>query len=173
VFLPSREFRKWLRLATGCKIEGYSVLARRFKRGSDYALATGHEGEPRLEVCLGFTPTTGWGEDEEEEEEEVEEPRGKKAKKAAAAAKAAARAAAAAKEAEEDEEEDEVGGHEVYMAGDEDEDEDAANHKASAGDDDDNVLFTVPAAWNKMSIVLRDCGVLRFVEYVSRKAKGD
>jgi len=173
VFLPSREFRKWLRLATGCEIEGYNILARRFRKGSDYALATSHEGEPRLEVCLGFTPTTGWGVDEEEEEEEVEEPKGKKAKKAAAAAKAAAKAAAAAKEAEEGEEEDDVGGHEVYMAGDEDEDEDAAVYKASAGDEDDNVLFTVPAAWNKMSIVLRDSGVLRFVKYVSRKAKGD
>ncbi|KFY45347.1 hypothetical protein V495_03038 [Pseudogymnoascus sp. VKM F-4514 (FW-929)] len=179
--LPSREFRKWLALATGCVIEDFNVLGRRFRRGADYALATSHEGEPRLEVCLGFTPTTGWGvdddeEEEEEEEEEKEVPKGKKGKKAAlAAAKARAaksEARAAAKAAKAEEEED-VGGHEVYMAGDEDEDDDAAVYKATTGEEEDNVLFTVPAAWNKMSIVLRDQGVLRFVKYVSRNARGD
>lgn len=171
--LPSREFRKWLALATGCDIEDFSVLGRRFRRGADYALATSHEGEPRLEVCLGFTPSGGWGVDEEEVEEEEEEKvaPGKKGKKAAAAAAKAkvAKAAAAAKA----EEEDDVGGHEVYMAADDDDDSDAAIYKATTGDEEDNVLFTVPAAWNKMSIVLRDSGVLRFVKYVSRNAKGD
>ncbi|OBT63624.1 hypothetical protein VE03_07301 [Pseudogymnoascus sp. 23342-1-I1] len=181
--LPSREFRKWLALATGCEIRDFNVRGRRFRRGADYALATSHEGEPRLEVCLGFTPTKGWGVDEEEEEEEEEEepkeevaPKGKKAKKAAAAAAAAAaaKAAKAAAAAAKSEEEDDVGGHEVYMAGDDDEEEsDAAIYKATTGDEEDNVLFTVPAAWNKMSIVLRDQGVLRFVKYVSRNAGGD
>ncbi|KFZ12713.1 hypothetical protein V502_06950 [Pseudogymnoascus sp. VKM F-4520 (FW-2644)] len=189
--LPSREFRKWLALATGCDIEDFNVLGRRFRRGADYALATSHEGEPRLEVCLGFTPSGGWGVDDDEEEEVEEEEEeekvapGKKGKKAAAAAakakftkaaaaakaKAAAAAAAAAKT---EEEEDDVGGHEVYMAADDDDSAaDAAIYKASTGDEEDNVLFTVPAAWNKMSIVLRDSGVLRFVKYVSRNAKGD
>ncbi|KFY85307.1 hypothetical protein V500_08535 [Pseudogymnoascus sp. VKM F-4518 (FW-2643)] len=191
--LPSREFRKWLALATGCDIEDFNVLGRRFRRGADYALATSHEGEPRLEVCLGFTPSGGWGVDdddeeevEEEEEEEEKVAPGKKGKKAAAgaakakatkatkaAAAAKAKAAAAAAKAEE-EEEDDVGGHEVYMAADDDDSAaDAAIYKASTGDEEDNVLFTVPAAWNKMSIVLRDSGVLRFVKYVSRNAKGD
>lgn len=180
--LPSREFRKWLALATGCDIEDFNVLGRRFRRGADYALATSHEGEPRLEVCLGFTPSGGWGvdDDEEEVEEEEEEEKvapGKKGKKAAAAAakaKAAKAKAAKAEAAAKAEEEDDVGGHEVYMAADDDDPSaDAAIYKASTGDDEDNVLFTVPAAWNKMSIVLRDSGVLRFVKYVSRNAKGD
>ena len=178
--LPSKEFRKWLALATGCDIEDFNVLGRRFRRGADYALATSHEGKPRLEVCLGFTPTSGWGADEEEEEAEEEEdeekaPPKKKGKKAGAAAKAKAKAAAAAAAAAKAaEEEDDVGGHEVYMAGDDDDEEsDAAIYKATTGDEEDNVLFTVPAAWNKMSIVLRDSGVLRFVKYVSRNAKGD
>ncbi|PQE24817.1 hypothetical protein CJF31_00008052 [Rutstroemia sp. NJR-2017a BVV2] len=73
----------------------------------------------------------------------------------------------------EDEEEADVGGHTVYMAGDDDEDEDAAIYKSSADAEDDAVLFTMPASWNKMSIVLRDSGVLKFVKYVSRNAKGD
>ncbi|KAL5347551.1 putative component of NuA3 histone acetyltransferase complex [Pseudogymnoascus australis] len=178
--LPSREFRKWLAIATGCGIRDFNVLGRRFRRGKDYALATSHEGEPRLEVCLAFTPTKGWGvDDDEEEEEEEEEPKeevaakGKKGKKAAAAAKAKADAAKAAKAAAAAEEDD-VGGHEVYMAAEDDDDSaDAAIYKATTGDEEDNVLFTVPAAWNKMSIVLRDEGVLRFVKYVSRNAKGD
>lgn len=195
VFLPSREFRKWLKLATNCTVASYDILARRFRKGSDYALATSHDGEPRLEVCLGFTPTTGWGDDdiaedddeeqeqEQEPEQEAPQPKSKKAKAAAAKAAALAKAVAAAKRAEakaaaaDDDDDDDVGGHEVYMAGDDDEDDaDAAVYKTSSSggdDDDDNVLFTVPATWNKMSIVLRDSGVLRFVKYVSRKARGD
>ncbi|GKT40016.1 prolyl 3,4-dihydroxylase ofd1 [Colletotrichum spaethianum] len=72
----------------------------------------------------------------------------------------------------EPEEELEVGGHEVYMAGDDaDEDEDAAIYKSSG--DDDNILFFQAAAWNKLTLVLRDSGTLRFVKYVGRAAKGD
>ncbi|PBP21569.1 2-oxoglutarate and Fe(II) dioxygenase domain containing protein 1 [Diplocarpon rosae] len=128
VFLSSRQFRQWLELATQGEIQNYNILARRFRRGLDYALATSHEGEPRIEIILGLTPTPGW---------------------------------------------DDVGGYEVYMAGDEDDDADAAIFKASTGEEDDNILFTMPAAWNKMSIVLRDGGVLKFVKYVSKNAKGD
>ncbi|GME54456.1 Oxoglutarate/iron-dependent oxygenase [Neofusicoccum parvum] len=51
---------------------------------------------------------------------------------------------------------------------------DPAVYRASAGDDDDDgVLFSMPAGWNCMSVVLRDTGVLRFVKYVSEAAKGD
>ncbi|OCL03212.1 hypothetical protein AOQ84DRAFT_156894 [Glonium stellatum] len=31
----------------------------------------------------------------------------------------------------------------------------------------------MPAGWNGLSVVLRDRGVLRFVKYVSRAARGD
>ena len=31
----------------------------------------------------------------------------------------------------------------------------------------------MPACWNTLSIVLRDQGVLKFVKYVSKSAKGD
>ena len=71
VFLPSEQFRKWLALATKCTIQSYDFLGRRFRRGQDYALATSHDGEPRLEISLGLTPTPGWGAEEEEDDEEL------------------------------------------------------------------------------------------------------
>lgn len=160
VFLPSRQFRQWLSIATECQIEDYSILARRFRKGLDYALATSHEGKPRMEFSLGITPTTGWGEDDEDDEEEkkVEDKKKPNSKRKSETVV---------------EEGDDVGGHEVYMAGDEEEDGDAAVYKSSGDADEDNVLFTSPATWNKLSIVLRDSGVLKFVKYVSKAAKGD
>ncbi|KAF4123916.1 Oxoglutarate and iron-dependent oxygenase degradation C-term [Geosmithia morbida] len=151
--LPSRQFRTWLQMATGCKVEGHDVMARRFRPGKDYTLATGHEGKPRLELNLCITPTDGWTIDELEEEEGGQKQR-------------------RAEERQRRKEEEDVGGHEVYMAAADDEDEDAAVYNAGA-DDDDNILFFQSPAWNTMSIVLRDSGALRFVKYVSKRAKGD
>lgn len=170
-FLPSTQFRAWLAMATDCTIESHDVLARRFRKGLDYTLATGHEGKPRLELNFGLTPTPGWGDDnddDDEEEEEKTKSNGKKSNKKSKDKKGKAKAAPAKENKEEPEE---VGGHEVYMAGDDGDDEDAAVYKSSA--DDDNILFFQAAAWNKLTIVLRDSGTLRFVKYVSRKAKGD
>ncbi|CAN8098688.1 unnamed protein product [Discula destructiva] len=164
-FLPSPQFRSWLAMATECGIESYNVIARRFRRGLDYTLATGHEGKPRLELNFGLTPTSGWGDDDEESEDEVERNGTTNGNKSKSRNKGKAPAKAERKEPES------VGGHEVYMAGDEEDDEDAAVYKAAA--DDDNILFFQGPAWNLLSIVLRDSGTLRFVKYVSRKAKGD
>lgn len=170
--LPSPQFRAWLAMATNCTIESHDVLARRFRRGLDYTLATGHEGKPRLELNLGFTPTPGWGDDEEEEggeeagTEQNGEANGSKLKP-----KDKRKDRTHSTQDREAEGPVEVGGHEVYMAGDDGDDEDAAVYKSSA--DDDNILFFQAAAWNKLTIVLRDSGTLRFVKYVSRKAKGD
>lgn len=173
--LPSPQFKAWLAVATNCTIEGYDVLARRFRRGFDYTLATGHEGKPRLELNFGLTPTTGWGDEEEEDEVEAEDEREKGGKANGKTSKSKAngkgKGKAPIKQEKEKEEPEEVGGHEVYMAGDDGDDEDAAIYKSSA--DDDNILFFQAAAWNKLTIVLRDSGTLRFVKYVSRKAKGD
>lgn len=174
-FLPSPQFRRWLQMATGCVIESHDLTARRFRRGKDYTLATGHEGKPRLELTLGLTPTSGWG-DEDEESSTEEEPateetqtNGKGKGKGKAKAEAPKKSN---KKQEEEEEVIEVGGHEVYMAGDDDAaDEDAAIYKS--GGDDDNILFFQAPAWNKMSLVLRDSGSLKFVKYVSQKAPGD
>ena len=192
--LPSRHFRNWLQVATGCVVESHDVIARRFRRGHDYTLATGHEGKARLELNLGITPTTGWG-DDVDEVEEVAEGQEENAENAEAEAEAEAEDNDASKdkgkgkakaaepepeaevEAEAEAEEaaaeeiDDVGGHEVYMAGDDEADEDAAIYKSSG--DDDNILFHQAAAWNKMTLVLRDSGTLKFVKYVSRRANGD
>ncbi|TVY81139.1 Prolyl 3,4-dihydroxylase ofd1 [Lachnellula suecica] len=178
VFLPSRPFRKWLEIATGCEIENYDVLARRFRKSLDYSLATSHEGEPRLEISLGLTPTPGWGVDEEDEEdaEEVEVTDREDSPDFNAKTNGKSKLNGKQKDpvVEEKEDEDDVGGQEVYMAGDDDETgADAAIYKASNDAEDDNILFTMPASWNKMSVVLRDSGVLKFVKYVSKNAKGD
>ncbi|KAI0468696.1 Oxoglutarate and iron-dependent oxygenase degradation C-term-domain-containing protein [Xylaria cf. heliscus] len=188
-FLPSPQFRLWLQFATGCKIESYDFLARRFRRGKDYTLATGHEGKPRLELNLGITPTKGWGDvsegDDEAEESEAasSKTKGKKSDKDSGSSSSSSKRKRKHKEEEKEEEEKkdddegagEVGGHEVYMATDEgDDNEDAAIYKAGGHDDEgDNILFFQAAAWNRMSLVLHDRGVLRFVKYVSRRARGD
>jgi Rps23 Pro-64 3,4-dihydroxylase Tpa1-like proline 4-hydroxylase len=165
VFLPSSQFRKWLQIATECEIENYDILARRFRRGLDYALATSHDGSPRLEINLGLTPTLGWAGDESEERYENHEPEGNASKDAVITEK---------QKSSEEDKLDDVGGHEVYMATDDDKDHtDAAIYQSSSDLEEDNVLFTMPASWNKMSIVLRDSGVLKFVKYVSKSAKGD
>jgi prolyl 3-hydroxylase /prolyl 3,4-dihydroxylase len=208
VFLPSEQFRKWLALATKCTIQSYDFLGRRFRRGQDYALATSHDGEPRLEISLGLTPTPGWGVEEEEDDEELSDMSDARPKKLASngdledisdgeseASDEAnkingteeitnGKSKTNGTEGEEGSEnglpeensdlEADVGGHEVYMASDADEENgDAAIYQTTSDAEDDNVLFTMPASWNKMSIVLRDSGVLKFVKYVSRNARGD
>ncbi|KAF2158994.1 hypothetical protein M409DRAFT_30529 [Zasmidium cellare ATCC 36951] len=183
--LPSTAFQKWLSLVTGLTLKKCSVLARRFRRGLDYQLAQGYEGdEPQLEFTLSVTPTTGWGVDDEADGETI----GNTAKKP------------------NDSDEDNVGGYELYMAGDDaDEDEDnnasddgvvippnaqsntgagqrrpakqkkadPAVYQAAGDDEDDGILFSNAAGWNSMSLVLRDKGTLKFVKYVSERAPGD
>ncbi|KAI1828150.1 Oxoglutarate and iron-dependent oxygenase degradation C-term-domain-containing protein [Xylaria intraflava] len=183
-FLPSPQFHRWLQMATGCTIQSRDFLARRFRHGKDYTLATGHEGKPRLELNLGITPTKGWGggdedDDGADEDDVSSKAKGKKAKKESKGKdkphgkKHKKQEAEAEGDDDDDADEGEVGGHEVYMAGDEgDDNEDAAIYKSS-NDEGDNILFFQAAAWNCMSLVLRDSGALRFVKYVSRRAKGD
>ncbi|KAI5362197.1 putative oxoglutarate/iron-dependent dioxygenase [Septoria linicola] len=182
--LPSSAFQKWLALVTGSKLKRSSVIARRFRKSLDYQLAQGYEGEePQLEYTLCITPTAGWGGEEENEQENGN-------------SKVKAKTADA-------EEEDNVGGYELYMAGEDEDDEDVSDdgvtipanvqsatgagqrrsakkkkadpavYKAAADDEDDGILFSNPANWNTMSIVLRDKGTLKFVKYVSHSAPGD
>lgn len=181
ILFPHPAFTKWVSLVTGITLTKSNIYARRFRRGVDYTLATAYEEEdPQLEVCLGITPSKGWG-DEEEEEEETQQN--------GASSKANGKASGEAPKPEE-----EVGGYEMYMAGEDDEGTDAgapessthtgagqrrkakadpAIYKSAGDDDDDGILFSQPAAWNNLAIVLRDRGVLRFTKYVSKAAKGD
>jgi hypothetical protein len=181
VLFPSQAFRKWLALITGVDhLTSHNLLARRFRRGADYTLASGYDGEePRLEFTLGLTPTTGWEKEVDEEDEEADE-NGESAKPSEPKEKTNGEAA----------EHPAVGGYEIYMAGDDEEDDeedeenadqvlgpkkkkaDPAIYRAS-GDDDDGILFSTQAGWNRLSIVLRDNGTLKFVKYVSANAKGD
>lgn len=201
-FLPSKSFGRWLQMATGCVIESHDLMARRFRRGRDYTLATGHEGKPRLELTLGITPSRGWGDEDDANGGENEDGSDSDSEAPAAAEPAAkangngegkGKGKAKAKSdppkkknkkpQEDDDDEgdkkevEDFGAQEVYMAGDEDAaHEDAAIYK-SGGDDDDedsnNILFFQGAAWNTLSLVLRDSGALKFVKYVSRGAPGD
>lgn len=66
--------------------------------------------------------------------------------------------------------EGEVGGYCCFMAPHED--EDAAVYKTSTSEEEDGVLLTTQADWNKLTIVLRDPGILSFTKYVAVKAGG-
>lgn len=191
-FLPSTPFKKWLSLCIGgAKMISHNLLARRFRRGEDYTLASGYDGEePRLEFTLGLTPTSGWEkEDDNDDVDEDKEGEGEEAGKSDGANANDSNGKAKETEAEDG---PAFGGYEVYMAGDDDDDHggdneadengkpksDPAVYKAAKaggadGEEDDGILFSTSAAWNRMSIVLRDQGTLKFVKYVSRSAPGD
>ncbi|KKK20889.1 hypothetical protein P175DRAFT_0440230 [Aspergillus ochraceoroseus IBT 24754] len=160
---PSKAFRKWLALITGAeRITRYNFLARRFRRGQDYTLASGYAGEePRLELTLCLTPTAGWEKDHEGEDEGEGEGSGNSEENPKS----------------QPGEETSVGGYEIYMAGDDEEDgsgkADPAIYRSAAEDEDDGILFSTAAGWNRLSVVLRDSGTLKFVKYVSAAAKGD
>lgn len=201
-FFSSLAFKKWLSLATGLTLGSSNTLLRRFRRGLDYTLATGYdEPEPQLEICLGLTPSKGWGEDKLEAAVAAAEEDGDGADGTNGASNtngSSSTAGTSAAAMQSDDQEATVGGYEMYMAGDDDDDADSttsdhgvsipsthtgagkrreradpAIYKSSGADEEDGVLFTMPACWNTMSIVLRDTGVLKFVKYVSRAASGD
>lgn len=183
ILFPHPAFAKWISLVTGITLTRSNITARRFRRGMDYTLASAFEEEdPQLEVCLGITPSKGWGDEDEEPAEPEAQENGSSSKSNGKAPFEPPRP------------EEEVGGYEMYMAGEDDEGTDAgapeasthtgagqrrkakadpAVYKSAGDDEDDGVLFSQPAAWNNLAIVLRDRGVLRFTKYVSRAAKGD
>lgn len=175
--LPSKSFQKWLSLATGHEVTSHDSLIRRFRRGQDYTLATGYEEDsPRIEICLGLTPSPGWEGKEDVPSTETDHERNPA----------------------------DAGGYLAYMAGDEENDseagsdagiaipqdmstggrssrvtkpqkakQDPAIYQSNGDDEDDGVLFSMPASWNRLGVVLRDKSTMRFVKYVSRMAKGD
>ncbi|KAI9894143.1 MAG: hypothetical protein M1814_003997 [Vezdaea aestivalis] len=217
--LPSTPFRKWLGLVTGLTPTTFDLLARRFRRGADYALATASTAEAQLEVRFGVSPSfrpdkikkadndenaiparkkptgsaiketptkpyknpkptaNGSASDSEEASTDIETP---------TSAHAAPSHEVEDKEngnpsdwsEEEDEAAEELalarGGFESYMAPSSGE-EDAAVYKVDDDDEDGDgaVLFQTPAAWDRLTIVLRDGGVLRFVKYLEDGARGD
>jgi prolyl 3-hydroxylase /prolyl 3,4-dihydroxylase len=143
-------FRKWIYHATGLEISSQRTIARHFRPGSDYTLATEHTApSPHLEATLCLTPS-------------ALKPKPKAAKGISA------RAVLSTKETGWTT--GEFGGYEVYLAPSGDEEADPAVYKATDGDD--GVLVSTDAGWNVFTLVLRDTGVLKFVKYVSRAAWG-
>lgn len=183
VLFPSREFQKLLQLATNMKLKSRNLLARRFRRGMDYTLATGlHSSSPaaidgkadddedspkmQLEITLSLTPTSGW-----EPPASPEEPKeGKKAKKS----RLNPDHLEPEKEKRFDDSARTLGGYEMYMsAEDDDATNDPAVYQAAQNEDEDGVLFMNYPTWNCLNLALRDEGVLKFVKYISAKAEGD
>ena len=193
---PSEAFQKWLSLATGQTIMSHNSLVRRFRRGRDYTLATGYEEDaPLIELCLSVTPTSGWGDDQTTEPEEAtkedivakNEKKGEEVIAAADEPGVGGYLAYMAGEDEDDTGRDEAGsdhGVEVPLdlstgarstraTNSKRSKQDPAIYQASGDDEEDGVLFTMPAGWNRLGVVLRDKGTMRFVKYVSQMAKGD
>ncbi|KAL2817303.1 Oxoglutarate and iron-dependent oxygenase degradation C-term-domain-containing protein [Aspergillus granulosus] len=174
---PSKAFRKWLSLITGSdRITSYNFLARRFRRGQDYTLANSYVSEePRLELTLCLTPTSGWEKEDPEGEDSTEDPEGPST--SSSAKKPSTTTSNGDQPKSHTTEDPSVGGYEIYMAGDDEEEEkngaDPAIYRSAADDEDDGILFSTAAGWNRLSIVLRDSGTLKFVKYVSAAAKGD
>ncbi|KAK5101913.1 putative component of NuA3 histone acetyltransferase complex [Lithohypha guttulata] len=181
--LHSHAFKKWLALATGLRPSSLlrqHALARRFRAGHDYALASTYTGEqPRLEFTINMTPTTGW------DRTEIDEPptNGKFNGAATGSSKNGTHDTSLV-----DHEPLECGGEEVYMAADDDAASthskalpnvgkkavhDPAVYQTGDGGEDDGILFSSSPAWNTFSVVLRDKATMRFVKYVSQAAKGD
>ncbi len=198
--IHSHAFKKWLALITGLQTKyliRQSAIARRFRRGKDYALAHPFEGDTsKLEFTISLTPSDGW--EQAAGVDDVAKRRKGESKKKATKQSAEVNGHAEKGKSKDPgmvqvsiPEEIEFGGEEVYMAGDDDEDEQPASSASAvlpsvgkkaahdpavykAGEDqDDGILFTNPASWNRFCIVLRDKGTLRFVKYVSQAAQGD
>ena len=212
VLLPSKTFAKWLTLIIGIKRESllhHNTLARRFRRGKDYALANTYRGnEPQLEYTLGLTPTDGWEQAQADEHDDTSsETSSVPATNGHSNGLGQFNGSSSFKPADSGPAKVsatttngihlttpilDVGGQEIYMATDDDADSDRLSTSSKSrqqtgrkvdpaiyraaneeDDDDDGILFTNAPTWNRLSIVLRDKGTLRFVKYVSRAAKGD
>lgn len=203
ILMPSNAFRKWLQLVSGQVIRSRDVLARRFRRGHDYTLAQEYDKEaPRIELCVAVTPSPGWGpEDSEPTNTNGNEDPGSRTGGVRADRNTKSRAqgepdaercdpgtggyilymAGDEPDGGSDGGSDHgleipadlsTGGRATQAKKAEKSKADPAIYQAQ-DDDDDGLLFSMAAGWNQLGIVLRDCGTMRFVKYVSRQAKGD
>ena len=146
-FLRSITFRKWVRLVCGLVPTSDQVMARRFRPGQDYILATPtgknlarpntNDLDALLEATFHLTPSAStpknWALGE-------------------------------------------YGGYELCVAmndpDDEDDKEDDPAVYRAADPEDDSVLYSSQCKWNSLCLMLRDPSVMKFVKYVSINAKG-
>ena len=126
-------------------------MARRFRRGLDYALATSHEGKPRLEVSICMTPTSGWGDDDSNDSENELSGEGTNTD-IAAKLNGKSKAKGKAKAVEKEKVNLDVGGQEIYFARDKEAGDNAAVYGTKTDAECNTVQWTIPATWNKMSI---------------------
>lgn len=190
--LHSHSFKKWLALATGLTPSALTkqhALARRFRRGMDYALASTYTGEqPRLEFTINLTPTDGWDNNSSSSTDHTTPPTNGHKSSSSAASSSRSTVQPMLDTTTRD-----SGGEEIYMAADDqntsyDHDHkplpsvgkkathDPAIYQSTTNDDadaDDSILFADSPAWNTMSIVLRDGDTMRFVKYISQAAGCD
>lgn len=145
-FMKSSAFCKWLVLVTGLVTTSDQILARKFRPGQDFILATatdknlarGSEMNALLEATLNLTPTATDPKNWESGEF--------------------------------------GGYELCMLLGannsdSEFEDDDPAIYRAS-DPNDDSVLYTSQCKWNTLCLMVRDPTVLKFVKYVSINAKG-
>lgn len=199
---PAPAFRAWLAAISSLLPLRYTVEARRFCPGLGYTLATSEEKEARLDVVLGLTPqvkdaqaTNGKGKAKESQPH----PTGWQAGEwggweVCSCLEIPYRIApdltlVQCYMAPHDEEDDPA----VYRSGSHKKSAQnghgpTANGDSSAGsshgngdadiedsdeeEDDDATLLTVQPGFNRLLLVLRDEGVMRFVKYVSAAAEG-
>ncbi|ORX35046.1 Oxoglutarate and iron-dependent oxygenase degradation C-term-domain-containing protein [Kockovaella imperatae] len=198
--IPSEAFRAWLSVVSSLLPVGHRTEARRFRKGLDYTLANGEDktGEARLDVWLG---ATWWadvpvGSDQEDDladhggwdcylasPEEGEDPAVYQSKMARQSNGHAPESESAEPgpsrsdgfhPASEDAIEDSSNTIELEI-------DPAQSDQLSEGDfdsdsedefDPDAPLLVQPVSFNKLLIVLRDPGVMRFVKYLGNAAEG-
>jgi len=199
--LPSEAFRAWLGVVSSLTPMAHRTEARRFRKGLDYTLAAGEErsGEARLDVWLGATwwadvPVASDAEEALLEEggwecylaspEEGEDPAVFQSKHAKQAAEKPEGESSANGIAETSVKGADGAGNGQEQNGQEQEFELEINQEESdelspsdfdsdsEDGEDDGPLLIQAVSFNKLLIVLRDPGVMRFVKYLGAAAGG-
>lgn len=200
--LPSEAFRAWISVVSSLAPVGYRVEARRFRKGLDYTLAGADEsgGEAQLDVCLGTTwwadvePGTdeedklvdngGWDcylapPDKDEDPAVFQSSRAKKIQDDQKPESAEVEPATTEQaEAKVNNDEAKKAGPSISMNGQElefDPDQFSPSDfdsDSEAGSDDDGPLLSSLVSFNRLLIVLRDPGVMKFVKYLGHGAQG-
>ncbi|ADV19672.1 nuclear protein [Cryptococcus gattii E566] len=202
VLFPSEAFRAWLSVVSSLAPTGHRNEARRFRNGLDYTLANGEgkDGDARLDVSLGMTwwadvpagsdqedalvENGGWeaylaapDEDEDptvyqssmakkavkEHSQEPKESNGKKSEEPKPHANGS--------NEKKDGPSISIGGQELEFDPDQFSPSDF-DSDSEVDDEDDGPLLTQPVAFNRLLLVLRDPGVMKFVKYLGANAPG-
>ncbi|KAI0796805.1 Oxoglutarate and iron-dependent oxygenase degradation C-term-domain-containing protein [Abortiporus biennis] len=182
VLFPSPAFRAWLSNVSQLLPLRYHSEARRFRPGLDYTLATSEEKEARLDVVLGLTPQMLEQEGTEDSPAVVKSGSNTLLKGWQTGEWGGWECYMAPHEEEDDPAVYRTGTRKKSRAAGDDGRPDGDEQPAEADNDemdqdeddaeDDGTLLTVQPGFNRLLLVLRDEGVMRFVKYVSAAAEG-